>query len=48
MADSYMIGGEILLGVLLIYVIFYGVLWYVGSSKREVLKQEAVAKQIEL
>jgi hypothetical protein len=46
MVDSYMISGGILLGLFLVYVIVFGVLWYFGSRKREVLKREAVEKQI--
>ena len=45
-AQSYMAGGGIILGLFIVYVLFFGVKWYCGASQREVLKREAVEKQI--
>jgi hypothetical protein len=41
-----MAGGGVILGLFFVYVIFFGVKWYCGSGKREVLRREAVEKQI--
>lgn len=45
-AESYRAGGGIIFGLFIVYVIFFGVRWYCGSGQREVLKREAVEKQI--
>jgi len=41
-----MAGGGIIFGLFIVYVIFFGVRWYCGSGQREVLRREAVEKQI--
>jgi hypothetical protein len=46
MADSYMAGGGIILALFAVYVIFFGVLWFFGSRKREQLKRDVVEKAI--
>lgn len=45
-ANSYMAGGGVIFGLFIVYVIFFGVKWYCGAGQREVLKREAVEKQI--
>ena len=45
-AESYEVGGGIILGLFLIYVIAFGILWFFGSSKREQLKRDVVEKAI--
>jgi hypothetical protein len=44
--NSYMASGGVILGLFFVYVIFFGVRWYCGSGQREVLRREAVEKQI--
>lgn len=46
-AKSYMAGGGIILALFFVYVLGFGVAWYCGSGKREVLKRQAVEKQLE-
>jgi len=42
-----MAGGGIILALFFVYVLGFGVAWYCGSGKREVLKRQAVEKQLE-
>lgn len=46
LVNSYMAGGGVIFGLFIVYVIFFGVRWYCGSGQREVLRREAVEKQI--
>jgi len=42
-----MAGGGIILALFIVYVGVFCTFWYFGASKREVLKREAVERQIQ-
>jgi hypothetical protein len=44
--NSYEAGGGVIFGLFFVYCVFFGVRWYCGSGQREVLRREAVEKQI--
>jgi len=45
-AQSYMAGGGIILALFCVYVIAFGICWFIGSGKREQLKRDVVEKAI--
>ena len=46
--DSFEVGGGIILAFFGVYVIIAAFVWYKGHSKRDVLRKEAVERELEL
>ena len=44
--QSYQTGGLIIMLIFIVYVIFWGVLWFWGARKRETMRREIVERQL--